>query len=70
LDAYGLQVGVEAAARSIVRVRDVVAELRAFAADFASFSHDFDNLRTLKRRAIPRLCHTVAAAAHVGNENL
>src|SRR5437588_1269304 len=39
LDAYGLKVWVEAAARAVVRVRDVVAELRPLAADFASFSH-------------------------------
>src|ERR671931_1845306 len=39
LDADRLQVGVEAAARAVVRVRDVVAELRPLAADFASFSH-------------------------------
>jgi len=39
LDADGLQVGVKAAARAIVCVRDIVSELRAFAADFASFSH-------------------------------
>ena len=52
LDAYGLKVWVEAAARAVVRVRDVVAELRPLAADFASFSHCvFENLRALKRRA-------------------
>ena len=40
LDAYGLQVGVEAAARAVIRVGNVIAELRPFAADFASFGHD------------------------------
>src|SRR2546423_13472985 len=54
LDSYGLKVGVEAAARAVVRVRDVVAELRPLAADFASFSHCvFENLRALKRRVPP-----------------
>src|ERR1043165_3462722 len=55
LDAYRLKVRVEAAARAVVRVRDVVAELRPLAADFASFSHYFENLRTLKRRVPVRL---------------
>jgi hypothetical protein len=47
LNPYGLKVWIEAAARPIVSVRDIIAELRAFAADFASFSHDcFRYLRT------------------------
>src|SRR5919108_4124468 len=71
LDAYGLQVGVEAAARAVVRVRDVVAELRPLAADFASFSHcASENLRALKKARAALGRHTGAAAAHVGNENL
>jgi hypothetical protein len=37
----GLQIGVEAPPRPIVSVRDIVAELRPFTADFASFSHDY-----------------------------
>jgi len=41
LHANGLQVGVETPRRSIVCMRDIVSELRTFAADFASFSHDF-----------------------------
>jgi hypothetical protein len=40
LDAYGLQVGVEATPRTIIRVGNIIAELRAFATDFATFSHD------------------------------
>src|SRR5579875_1414027 len=40
LDLDRTQIDVPAAARHIVRVRDVVAELRAFAADFADLSHD------------------------------
>ena len=50
LNADGLQVGLETAARSIVGVRDIITELRPFAADFASFSHVNENLRTLKKR--------------------
>ena len=40
LRANFLQVGIETTAGAIVRVGDVVSELWAFAADFASFSHD------------------------------
>jgi hypothetical protein len=40
LNANLLQVGIETPPGAVVRVRDVVAELRAFAADFASFCHD------------------------------
>jgi hypothetical protein len=49
LRAYLLQVGIETPAGAIVRVRDVVTELWAFAADFASFSHNcFVNLRIVE----------------------
>jgi len=41
LHANGLQVGIKTPRRSIVCVRDIVSELRTFAANFASFSHDF-----------------------------
>ncbi len=41
LDAYGLQIRVEAARRPIIRMRDIFSELRAFATDFATFSHVF-----------------------------
>jgi hypothetical protein len=41
LHTNGLQVGIKATARAVVRVGNIVAELRAFAANFASFSHDF-----------------------------
>jgi hypothetical protein len=51
-------------------VRDVVPELRPLAADFASFSHYFENLRTLKKPRRSPCGPTVEAAAHVGNENL
>jgi hypothetical protein len=40
LHANFLQVGIETTPGAIVRVGDVVAELRPFAADFASFCHD------------------------------
>ena len=40
LHADGLQIWIKATARPIIRMRDIIAELRAFAADFASFSHD------------------------------
>jgi hypothetical protein len=70
LDADGLKVGVEAAARAVVRVRDVIPELRPLAADFASFSHYFENLRTLKKPRPSPCGPTVEAAAHVGNGNL
>jgi hypothetical protein len=50
LDADGLQVGVKAAARAIIRVGNIITELRAFAANFASFSHDFKYLRIVESR--------------------
>lgn len=40
LDSDRLQVGIKAPARAVVCVRDIIAELRSFATDFASFSHD------------------------------
>src|SRR5919202_6382704 len=51
LDADGLQIGIKAPRGAVVRVRDVVAELRALAADFASFSHNGRYLRRITRRA-------------------
>ena len=39
LHADGLQIWIEATRRAIVRVRDIVAELWSFAADFATFGH-------------------------------
>ena len=41
LHANGLQVWIKATGSAIVRMRNIVAELRAFAADFASFCHFF-----------------------------
>jgi hypothetical protein len=52
LNPYGLQIRIEAAARPIVRVRDVIAELRAFAADFASFSHDYQIPPNLRKKRV------------------
>jgi hypothetical protein len=40
LDANGLQIWIKPPRRSIVCVRNIVSELRAFSADFATFSHD------------------------------
>jgi hypothetical protein len=40
LHANGLQIRIESPWRSIICVRDIVSELRTFAADFATFSHD------------------------------
>ena len=44
LYADGLQIGIETSLGAIVRVRDVVAKLRALAADFATFCHSLFNL--------------------------
>jgi hypothetical protein len=41
LNADGLQIGIKAATRAIVCVRDIIAELRPFAADFTTFCHKF-----------------------------
>jgi hypothetical protein len=50
LNADGLQVGVKATARAVIRVGNIITELRAFAANFASFSHDFKYLRIVESR--------------------
>jgi hypothetical protein len=50
LDADGLQIRVEAAARAIVRVGNIITELRPFATDFASFSHDYSVPPSIKSR--------------------
>lgn len=41
LHANGLQIGIKATRRAIVRVGDIITELWAFATDFATFSHNF-----------------------------
>jgi hypothetical protein len=41
LRTNGLQVWIEATARAIVRMRNIITELRRLAADFATFSHNF-----------------------------
>jgi hypothetical protein len=56
LDAYGLQVGIKATARAVVRVGNIIAELRAFAANFASFSHDCYYLRIVENRLSNPFC--------------
>ena len=45
LHADGLQVWIEASRRAIVRVRDIVAELWSFTADFATFGHNCSTSR-------------------------
>ena len=44
LYADRLQIRIEPSRRAIVRVRDVIAELRSLAADFATFGHLCFNL--------------------------
>ena len=56
LHAYGLQVGVEPATRAVVGVRNIVAELRAFATDFASFSHGYLVPPNIEKRKSNSLC--------------
>jgi hypothetical protein len=41
LDANRLQIRVKATASFIVRVRNIISELRTFAADIASFCHNY-----------------------------
>src|SRR2546423_3242015 len=50
LDADRLQVWVEAPRGAVIRVRDVVAELRPLVADFASFSHECSTSRKCHAR--------------------
>ena len=50
LHANGLQVRIEPAPSAVIRVRDIIAELRALAADFTTFSHYFCNLRKQKTK--------------------
>ena len=52
LNPNRLQIGVKAAARAVVRVRDIVAELRAFATGFTAFSHCLINLRRCRAQPI------------------
>ena len=52
LHANGLQVWIKATGSAIVRMRNIVAELRAFAADFASFSHFFITSEYRRKRVV------------------
>ena len=45
LHANRLKIRIEASLSAIVRVRDIVAELRSFIADFATFGHNLFNLQ-------------------------
>src|SRR5919112_5922661 len=48
LHANRLQVRIEASRSAIVRVRDIVAELWSFTADFATFGHNCSTSRFQK----------------------
>ena len=48
LHANRLQIRIEASLSAIVRVRDIVAELWSFTADFATFGHDCSTSRFQK----------------------
>jgi hypothetical protein len=65
-----LQVGIETAARAIVRVRNIIAELWAFATDFASFSHDKKYLRLVKESVTTYQLIVPEKAKRIQNENL
>jgi len=52
-----LQIWVPATARDVMRVRDVVTELRTFAADFTYLCHD----KTLRKENWVRACFNHAA---------
>ena len=45
-----LQIRIEASLCAIVRVRDIVAELWAFTANFATFGHNLFNLQISKTK--------------------
>ena len=42
LYANGLQIGIENAGRSVVGVRNIIAKLRSFAANFTTLCHDYE----------------------------
>jgi hypothetical protein len=50
LNPNGLQIGIENARRTIIGVRDIIAKLRALAANFTTLCHDY--LILLSVRAI------------------
>jgi hypothetical protein len=50
LQANGLQIRVKPAAGAVIRVGNIITELRAFAANFASFSHDYSVPPSIKSR--------------------
>jgi hypothetical protein len=60
LHADGLQIWIKAARCAVIRVGNIITELRAFAADFASFSHDFKYLRIVESRSDNLLVHAQA----------
>jgi hypothetical protein len=45
LNANRLKIRIESSGSAVIRVRDIVAELRSFTADFATFGHFLFNLQ-------------------------
>jgi hypothetical protein len=45
LDANRLKIRIESSGSAVIRVRDIVAELWSFTADFATFSHFYSTSR-------------------------
>lgn len=61
--ANGLQIGIKNAGRSIIGVRNIIAKLRAFAANFTTLCHDYFISPVGSRD------QTVRIGAEFGNEN-
>ena len=48
LNANRLKIRIESAGSAVIRVRDIVAELGSFTADFATFGHFYSTSRILR----------------------
>src|SRR5689334_2536702 len=70
LHANRLQVRIEASLSAIVRVRDIVAELWSFTADFATFGHFISTSRILGFLYRRFGHHTVRNLAVIRNQSL
>jgi hypothetical protein len=71
LHANRLKVGIKAPRRPVVSVGDIISELGAFAANFATFCHGFvQPPESLNQRIIPKPAHTVSCLGRNGNQNL
>ena len=70
LHANRLQVRIEASRSAIVRVRDIVAELWSFTADFATFGHFISTSRILGFLYRRFRHHTVCNLAVIRNQAL